>query len=102
MDKTITRVSQLDDWFFEVKMIRAIKSKNYGDPYSAIANLTANGYQMFIDSHLSANNEHFRRPVMRVFTTWLSRSLLPVSRGRHAVSYAGQKQKDMCLVRSTK
>lgn len=58
MDNSITRISQIDDWFFEVKMVRALKSKNYGDPYSAIASLTANGHQMFIDSHLSNTNEN--------------------------------------------
>ena len=27
MKKSITRVIKMDDWFFEVKMVRAIKSK---------------------------------------------------------------------------
>jgi len=61
MTDSITRISQIDDWFFEIKMIRALKSKNYGDPYSAIANLTANGHQMFIDSHLSNTNENLAK-----------------------------------------
>jgi hypothetical protein len=61
MNKSITRIAQMDDWFFEVKMVRALKSKNYGDPYSAIANLTSNGEKMHIDSHLSVNNEELTK-----------------------------------------
>ncbi|MGS2721047.1 hypothetical protein [Paraglaciecola aestuariivivens] len=56
MNKSITRVAKIDDWFFEVKMVRAIKSKNYGDSYSAVAQLTANGESMHIDSHLSVDD----------------------------------------------
>ncbi|MEO9945938.1 hypothetical protein [Paraglaciecola sp.] len=57
MNQSISRLSQVGDWIFEVKMVRALKVKNHGDPYSAIANLTANGDQMYIDSHLSINDE---------------------------------------------
>jgi hypothetical protein len=58
MNKSITRIAKMDDWFFEVKMVRAIKSKNYGDPYSAIAQLNASGEQMHIDSHLSVKTKN--------------------------------------------
>lgn len=57
MRESITKITQVDDWIFEIKMVKAIKVKNHGEPYSAVANLTANGDQMYIDSHLSANNE---------------------------------------------
>ncbi|MEP0355090.1 hypothetical protein [Paraglaciecola sp.] len=57
MNQSISRLSQIGDWVFEVKMVRALKVKNHGEPYSAIANLTANGDQMYIDSHLSINDE---------------------------------------------
>jgi cell division GTPase FtsZ len=57
MEKTITRIAQMDDWVFEVKMVRALKVKKHREPYSAIANMTANGDQMYIDSHLSVNDE---------------------------------------------
>ena len=61
MNKSITRIAKMDDWFFEVKMVRALKSKNYGDSYSAIAHLTASGEKMHIDSHLSVNGEELGR-----------------------------------------
>ena len=56
MNKSISRVVKIDGWFFEVKMVRALKSENYGDPYSAIAHLTSSGEQMHIDSHLAVDN----------------------------------------------
>jgi hypothetical protein len=61
MNKSITHIAQMDDWVFEVKMVRALKVKKHGDPYSAIANLTANGDQMYIDSHLSVNDEELSK-----------------------------------------
>ena len=51
----------MGDWVFEVKMVKALKVKKYGEPYSAIANLTANGDQMYIDSHLSVNDEELSK-----------------------------------------
>ena len=51
----------MDDWVFEVKMVRAIKVKNHGEPYSAVANMTVNGDQMYIDSHLSVNEEELSK-----------------------------------------
>jgi hypothetical protein len=56
MKKSITRISQIDDWVFEVKMVKSIKSEKYGEPYSAVAHMTVNGDHMYIDSQLSADN----------------------------------------------
>jgi hypothetical protein len=53
MTDTITRIAQIDDWVFEVKMVRALKVRKHGEPYSAVANLTANGEQMYIDTQLT-------------------------------------------------
>lgn len=61
MKKTISRICQMDDWIFEVKMVRALKVRQHGEPYSAVANLTANGEQVYIDSHLSINNEDLNK-----------------------------------------
>ncbi|MFT4807431.1 MAG: hypothetical protein ACI9LX_000750 [Paraglaciecola sp.] len=61
MKKSITRIAQMDDWVFEVKMVRALKVKKHGAPYSAVANMTANGDQMYIDSHLSVNDEELSK-----------------------------------------
>jgi hypothetical protein len=51
----------MDDWIFEVKMVRALKVSKHGNPYSAVANLTANGEQVYIDSHLSVSNEELSK-----------------------------------------
>ncbi|NCP66435.1 MAG: hypothetical protein GW763_09875 [Paraglaciecola sp.] len=61
MKETITRTCQMDDWIFEVKMVRALKVRRYGEPYSAVASLTTNGDQVYIDSHLSVNNEELTK-----------------------------------------
>jgi hypothetical protein len=61
MRKHITRTTQIGDWIFEVKTVRALKVKNYGEPYSAVANLTVNGEQMYVDSHLSTNDEELSK-----------------------------------------
>ncbi|WP_340678797.1 hypothetical protein [Paraglaciecola sp.] len=61
MKKTISRMCQMDDWIFEVKMVRALKVRQHGEPYSAVANLTANGEQVYIDSHLSISNEELSK-----------------------------------------
>lgn len=61
MEKSITRIAQIDDWVFEVKMVRALKMKESGESYSAMAQLTANGDQMYIDSHLSVKDEELSK-----------------------------------------
>ena len=43
----------MGDWIFEIKMIRALRVQNYGEPYTAIATLTANGDTMYIDSQMT-------------------------------------------------
>lgn len=61
MTTSISRFMQMDDWIFEVKMVRALKVNNYGDPYTAIATMTANGDQMYIDSQLAREEDNFSR-----------------------------------------
>jgi hypothetical protein len=58
---TNTKYVQLDDWFFEVKMVRAIKVDEYGKPYNVVANCTVNGDTLYIDGMLAANEENFNR-----------------------------------------
>ena len=57
MSETITRLAKMGDWVFEVKMVRALKVSKHGEPYSAVAMLTANGEQMYIDTQLTKDNE---------------------------------------------
>lgn len=61
MNKTASRYTQIGDWVFEVKMVRALRVKNYGEPYTAVANLTANGDQLYIDSQMTREGEEFTR-----------------------------------------
>ena len=67
MNPSISRFTQLDDWIFEVKMVRALRVKNYGDPYTALATLTANGEQMYIDSQLTSEKDDFSRKDFMTF-----------------------------------
>ena len=52
---------QMDDWVFEVKMVRALKVKKHGDPYSAVANLTATGESVYIDTLLTKDGEELSK-----------------------------------------
>jgi hypothetical protein len=49
MNEMISRHIQIDNWIFEVKMVRALRVQNYGDPYDAIANINLNGSSAYID-----------------------------------------------------
>ena len=57
MNPSISRFTHMDDWIFEVKMVRALRVRRYGDPYTAVATLTANGEQMYVDSQLARDKE---------------------------------------------
>ena len=61
MSERITRMTKMGDWVFEVKMVRALKVANHGGPYSAVAMLTANGEQMYIDTQLTKDNEELSK-----------------------------------------
>jgi len=45
----MTRYVELNNWIFEIKSIRAIRVNNYGDPYSATANLCINSDSAYVD-----------------------------------------------------
>jgi hypothetical protein len=42
-------------------MVRAPHVKNYGEPYTAVANLTANGEQLYMDSQMTREGKEFTR-----------------------------------------
>jgi hypothetical protein len=52
-------------WIFDVKQVRALKSANYGDPYTAIAHISLNGRGSYIDSLLSNDDNELSRDDMR-------------------------------------
>lgn len=96
MNKSITRIAKMDDWFFEVKMVRAIKSKNYGDSYSAIAQLTASGEQMHIDSHLSIKDEELsKEDFMTIYKFCQSMGMKSITYDRVKNGFRTSKQVDI-------
>jgi hypothetical protein len=67
MTDTTSRFIQLDDWIFEVKSVRAIRVDSYGKPYNAIANLSFNGDNAYIDGLMTRENENFSKEDYLVF-----------------------------------
>lgn len=67
MKPSISRFTQMDDWIFEVKMVRALRVRKYGEPYTALATLTANGESMYIDSQLTREDDEFSRKDFMTF-----------------------------------
>ena len=67
MTQTHARYIQIDDWYFEIKTVRALKVDEYGKPYSAIANCNINGNQMYVDGLLTKDNEEFNKKDFATF-----------------------------------
>mgnify|MGYP000303667902 CR=1 FL=1 len=61
MTDNSARYVKLDDWFFEIKMVRAIKVDEYGKPYNVISNCTVNGDTLYIDGLLGKDEADFTR-----------------------------------------
>lgn len=67
MTDSISRCVRMDDWVFEVKLVRALKVDNYGEPYRAIAQLNINGDFAFVDGSLHADEEGFSEQDIATF-----------------------------------
>ena len=67
MSNITSRHIQVNDWIFEIKMVRAIKVNDYGQPYSAIANFNINGDSAYIDGLMTSNEESFNRDDYQTF-----------------------------------
>jgi len=67
MKANISKHIRLDDWIFEIKMVRAIKVDSYGKPYSAIANINLNGDNAYIDGLMTQQGEVFNRSDYETF-----------------------------------
>lgn len=67
MTDTASRFIQVDNWIFEVKSIRAIKVDSYGKPYNAIANLSFNGNNAYIDGLMTRDEDNFSKEDYQVF-----------------------------------
>ena len=48
-------------------MVRALRVKEYGEPYSATANLTVNGDQVYIDTQMTREGNEFTRNDFNTF-----------------------------------
>lgn len=66
MNKTVSRHIQIDHWIFEVKMVRALRVKNYGEPYSAIANISFNGSSAYIDGMMQKDQQQLSNDDLQV------------------------------------
>ena len=47
--ETLSRCIKIDDWIFEIKTVRAIRAEEYGQPYTAVANISFNGDSAYVD-----------------------------------------------------
>ena len=67
MSEMISRHIQIDNWIFEVKMVRALRVQSYGEPYSAITNINLNGSSAYIDGMMQKNLQQISNEDMQVF-----------------------------------
>jgi len=67
MTEKASRYIQIDDWIFEVKMVRALKVAEYGQPYSAIANCNINADTMYIDGLMTNDEQEFNKKDFATF-----------------------------------
>lgn len=56
---TMPKYIQLNDWIFEIKAVRALRVKHYGERYSAIANVNINGDNAYIDGLMTREDDKF-------------------------------------------
>ncbi len=73
MQHTASRFTQIGEWVFEVKMVRALKVQDYGKPYSSVATITVNGDNGYIDTQMSRAGEEFSRQDCSTFYDFCQR-----------------------------
>ncbi|WP_448212832.1 hypothetical protein [Colwellia sp. MEBiC06753] len=73
MTEAISRCVHMDDWIFEVKMVRALKVDSYGKPYKAIAQMNINGDFAFLDGALHASDQQFTAQDLQTFKAMCQR-----------------------------
>lgn len=57
----MSKYIQIDDWIFEIKAVRALRVPSYGQPYTAIANISVNGENAYIDGLMTKEEHPFTR-----------------------------------------
>lgn len=65
MDGVTFRRFSIDEWIFDMKMVRALKVQQYGEPYVAAANLTLNGESAYIDTLVGREQSPITRTDIR-------------------------------------
>lgn len=70
MSQTISRHIKIDNWIFEVKMVRALRVDNYGEPYTAIANISLNGSSGYIDGIMQKNHHKISEDDVRIIENY--------------------------------
>lgn len=73
MKNTTPRYVKIDDWIFELKMVRALKVDEYGKPYAAIANCNINGDNMYVDGLLTKEEDEFTKEDFMTFLKFSKR-----------------------------
>ena len=61
MQTTTSRFTQIGDWIFEVKMVRALRVKQFGEPYTGTANLMLTGDSVYIDTQMTREGDSFTK-----------------------------------------
>ncbi len=64
---TMPKYVQLNNWIFELKAVRAIRVDNYGEPYSAIANIAINGDNAYLDGLMTKEEDAYTRKDFQTF-----------------------------------
>jgi len=67
MSNDVNRYIQIGDWCFELKMVRALKVNEYGQPYSAIANCNISGDSMYVDGLMTKEGHEFTKDDFMTF-----------------------------------
>jgi len=57
----LSRCVKIDGWIFEIKAVRAIRVEEYGQPYSAIANISLNGDNAYVDGLMTNSSVELAR-----------------------------------------
>lgn len=57
----MSKYIQIDDWIFEIKAVRALRVPSYGQPYTAIANISINGESAHVDGLMTKEEHSFTR-----------------------------------------
>lgn len=95
MTKAISRCVRMDNWIFEIKMVRALKVDSYGKPYEAIAQLNINGDFGYLDGALHAHQDSFSQEDIETFIK-ISKalSLQSLKFGEQSIALDTEKSED--------